>query len=1450
MALEHHHIAFASFFEEADECLHLIRELIGIVAPHSIPHLSSTNTAPVQTDFQHVTSGQTTGYDGERSAVQFTPGQVIQGGADIWSTSSSAAADHHEKGENGEHPTEELILDRLSKIFDKYQEQPHLLDPHLERLIDPVIRTLRDIIVKATQQELKERVVDAVEEQNAVDVRKVHYLFRVLYVLTKVRGYKTNIVDHKAFNLWETRYVLLLWLSLICRIPFDLRIVDSGTGSDESVTIVDRIMSMCKSFLSSAGKEHEGAALLLARLLTRKDTVGGPLLSFLQWCTGELRNLENIFLIKGILATLCYIYKYGQRDALLPTLQLMTPCCQLCWSATEAKNSALFRKLLVKLTQRIGLCYLPPRVAAWRYRRGNRSMAQNLHSTKTAMSQIQTNHDEEEVEGPEIDVPEDMEGIIELMLNGLRDKDTIVRWSAAKGLGRITNRLPRDLAQEVIMSVVELFGEDTFPPPASADGSSTGALNLNGVSDSTWHGACLAVAELARRGLLLPTVLVEVIPWVVQALKFDLRKGSHSIGAHVRDAACYVCWSFARAYAPEIMRPFVSDLAKTLVIVSVFDREVNIRRASSAAFQENVGRQGIFPNGIEIVTAADYFAVGNRVNSFTQVGVHVAGFDDYRYHLIDHCANVSVVHWDRVVRELAARTLYKLTRTDVKYMMDQVFPRLLPKTTSADLSVRHGALLAVGEICLAWASLKKQQFPPLDNGPQSLWWTDEEFGNIIRPAAEILLTFPGQYLETFGSDLTRHACCRLVACLAKADWPVPSLAPSSSSMSASVDPEDIEEAMVSETELTTTPGSLSDDTNVKGNAIVFSWLRLIHTCLERREESVQEAAVNALTPLGEWIERRLELNNDRNGRTASMASRGWDIIAKKYMEKVVVVGPDGSKNIDKIVRRGYALAVGVLPPRVLGCWMKQLTKVLQEAAAVQVEDKSLNDAESRRNAIIALTSIILKVGDNLPNILSPEAFGPVWTTLLHGLDDYSTDSRGDVGSWVREACLRGLDTLVRHISRMDSRRNPSFLSSSTYESQLPPSYDSSSTSVATRQPKSLFVPSSSPSSTFLPRAILRDIIGGMLKQSVGKIDRVRETAGTVLYNVIWNREHAPPLGRVTAPTTSTGISLSRTSSMTGSLSEEAMDVEESSVANLESGAEANKTGSSCEGEFLISIEGGDQLRSIVPRDLDFNWLNPADVFKHVVKLLVLPFYRIDLLEGLVVSVGGLTESLVRQSSANLVDFLDTLPVTLETPPLDSTTLSLQDFFAALFQVFLLHTRNDRVSIPILEVLDLLSGCGALGKLGHASATPSSASAEKSQPDSPVWRWDSATAFYTELLDLVRKELFKSRDVKKLHSGIKVLCGFVALGPKTCPIFGKPRMKALGYLVAYLVHPYPKVRRGTAEQLHLVLTSEPVLDDAGDEDDAADGEDDGNNAMMEVEELLLTTDCRLLELSSP
>jgi HEAT repeat protein len=43
-----------------------------------------------------------------------------------------------------------------------------------------------------------------------------------------------------------------------------------------------------------------------------------------------------------------------------------------------------------------------------------------------------------------------LEVIIQVLLEGLKDDDNIVRWSAAKGIGRITGRLDKEMADQIV----------------------------------------------------------------------------------------------------------------------------------------------------------------------------------------------------------------------------------------------------------------------------------------------------------------------------------------------------------------------------------------------------------------------------------------------------------------------------------------------------------------------------------------------------------------------------------------------------------------------------------------------------------------------------------------------------------------------------------------------------------------------------------------------------------------------------------------------------------------------------------------------------------------------------------------------------------------------------------------------------------------------------------------
>lgn len=66
------------------------------------------------------------------------------------------------------------------------------------------------------------------------------------------------------------------------------------------------------------------------------------------------------------------------------------------------------------------------------------------------MSDGTANKDEEDEDGGEDELDDDqiekLEFIIQFLLDALKDDDSIVRWTAAKGIGRITMRLSADFA--------------------------------------------------------------------------------------------------------------------------------------------------------------------------------------------------------------------------------------------------------------------------------------------------------------------------------------------------------------------------------------------------------------------------------------------------------------------------------------------------------------------------------------------------------------------------------------------------------------------------------------------------------------------------------------------------------------------------------------------------------------------------------------------------------------------------------------------------------------------------------------------------------------------------------------------------------------------------------------------------------------------------------------------
>ncbi|XP_022717392.1 tubulin-folding cofactor D isoform X2 [Durio zibethinus] len=1125
---------------------------------------------------------------------------------------------------------------KIRSIMDKYQEQGQLLEPYLESMVSPLM-----FIIRSKTVEL------GINSDEILQIIKPISI--IIYSLVTVSGYKSVIkfFPHQVSDLeiavsllekchntssvtslrqestgeMEAKCVILLWLSILVLVPFDISSVDTSiansigsTGEDELAPLVLRIIGFSKDYLSNAGPMRTMAGLVFSKLLTRPD-MPKALASFIEWThevlSSSVDDVVSHFQSIGAVEALAAIFKAGSRKVLVDVVPTIWNDVSLLIKSGTAARSPLLRKHLVKLTQRIGLTCLPHRSPTWRYVGRTSSLGENI-SLNASNKNDQLNHgvvlenskSDENSNCPQdedLDVPEILEEIIEVLLSGLRDTDTVVRWSAAKGIGRVTSRLTSALSEEVLSSVLELF------TPGEGDGS--------------WHGGCLALAELARRGLLLPTSLSKVVPVVVKALHYDVRRGPHSVGSHVRDAAAYVCWAFGRAYYHTDMRNVLDQLAPHLLSVACYDREVNCRRAAAAAFQENVGRQGNYPHGIDIVNTADYFSLSSRVNSYIHVAVCIAQYEGYLHPFVDELLHNKICHWDKGLREHAAEALAALVSYDAAYFADSVLEKLIPFTLSSDLCTRHGATLAAGELVLA---LHRCGYDlPSDK--------KKEVSGIV-PAIEKARLYRGK-----GGEIMRAAVSRFIECVSFSQLPLP-------------------------------------------EKVKRSLIDTLNENLRHPNSQIQTAAVKALK---HFVQAYLVATDNKGAIDITM----------KYLQLL------DDSNV--AVRRGSAMALGVLPYKLLvNHWRDVILKLCSSCA---IEDNPEDrDAEARVNAVKGLISVCETLTQARENsdIHSGEddmslfhlIKNDVMVSLFKALDDYSVDNRGDVGSWVREAAMEGLEKCTYILCKRGSTnytRKPDMLES---VSKLPNSN----------------VDEENQMCPFFDINIATNLVGGIAKQAVEKMDKLREVAAKVLQRILYHKEI-----------------------------------------------------------FIPFIPYREKIEEIVPNEIDLKWGVPAFSYPRFVQLLQFGRYSRPVLSGLVISIGGLQDSLRK---ASLSAFLEYLQVD-EDINKESKVCKLSTDILWILQEY---KRLDRVIIPTLKTIEILfSKKIFLDMEAHTSI------------------------FCAGVLDSLGVELKGSRDFSKLYAGIAIL-GYIA------SISDPVNSRAFSHLLTFLSHRYPKIRKAASEQVYLVL----------------------------------------------
>ena len=216
----------------------------------------------------------------------------------------------------------------------------------------------------------------------------VRALFIILAYICKVRGYKTvlKFFPHEVSDMemitellhfqdttnWEVPYILVLWLSIVVLVPFDLTTIDSGKNQQQEI-LVKRIANIGRSYSSNPGKIRDAAAVMLGNLMSRPDVVkSGETDLFLTQMTIEYDTICNdpkkLFHVTGLLQNFVEILKTGHRDDLMSRItKVFEQVLKRQVTDKQMLKSTNIKKCKVKIAQRLGCIFLKPKVAKWRY---------------------------------------------------------------------------------------------------------------------------------------------------------------------------------------------------------------------------------------------------------------------------------------------------------------------------------------------------------------------------------------------------------------------------------------------------------------------------------------------------------------------------------------------------------------------------------------------------------------------------------------------------------------------------------------------------------------------------------------------------------------------------------------------------------------------------------------------------------------------------------------------------------------------------------------------------------------------------------------------------------------------------------------------------------------------------------------------------------------------------
>lgn len=799
---------------------------------------------------------------------------------------------------------------------------------------------------------------------------------------------------------WEERYVTLLWISHLLFAPFDLASISSVDLSEVSAPAVPglkwpanlpgitlRILPIALKYLASPGKERDAAKAVLVRMSMRKDMQHlGVLDALIHWALWTLRPTdepltESSYHFIGVLSYLAGVLRSSMDTSDMD--EYLAPIFHATNAITDGgtpvfdavKGSALARKMMIKVMR-----------------------------SATALVLRQ---DPPTVEGTEL-----IESCIGSLLEKLPDNDTPVRFSASKALSIITLRLDPDMASQVVEAVLESLNRKVLWVKDAANPDAKLTRDISSVDPLEWHGLMLTLSHLLYRRSPPPEKLSDIVHALLLGLSFEQRGTSGgSIGSNVRDAACFGIWSLARRYTSQELlgvpvesvfaakahppgSSILQVLATELVVTASRDPAGNIRRGSSAALQELVGRHpDTVEKGIWLVQTVDYHAVALRSRAINDVALKATDLSSrYGEALLD-----ALLGWRgvgdadagarRATGESFGAITLQLASLDPPAALERfsqsasLVLRQVKSLQARQAEERHGLLLSLASVLDRTPDIVGLLTGPTGVQPGHLRAT---LGGIIESVVGILEELKGARYRR--QELVAEAGSRLIvslvpvvqaSVLARNGWSDDSVVKFRAGRLA---------VATDNTEELTTLVSYFDSADVASQeaaSLVPALAEIVPTWLEAVEgEALDAGSEAALVFL---------LFSRRDARAAII--REWADLAR--MRTPRLRNPSGYFHA---LSKAYPLSRGVTGSGDYG--------IEAGCEALLQRWASENDVETKSHLLRSLGQ-----GDVLWR--QPLLFLDV---LAEGLNDYTTTSRGDVGSHLRQGALRATNTLWKHLA--------------------------------------------------------------------------------------------------------------------------------------------------------------------------------------------------------------------------------------------------------------------------------------------------------------------------------------------------------------------------------------------------------------------------------------------------